>query len=130
MKRSIEVELPWPNAILNPNSRPNVFLKNRVFQEHKNAAYLETRFSMKMNGVDRIALKGEESTLNIALVVRPAIKRRRDEDNLLGRCKAYIDGISKATEINDCNFHYLEQEWPGKDPQKKGSITFRLEWIE
>lgn len=128
--KSISVSLPWPDAVLNPNSRPNIYLKNRVFQEHKNAAFLETRFAMKINGVDKIILKDDDATLNVALVVRPAIKRRRDEDNLLGRCKAYLDGISEATEINDCRFHYLEQEWPGKDPLKKGSITFRIEWGE
>ena len=60
----------------------------------------------------------------------PPSKRRRDEDNLLATCKAYLDGIAFGLKVNDCNFHFLEQAWLQPDPEKKGRIRFCVEWEE
>ncbi len=129
MKRRIEVCLQWPDSRLSPNGRAFRLEKNNIAQDHKLHAITKTVAAMKEAGIKRNDVR-PKGMLLVQLVVLPPSKRRRDEDNLLATCKAYLDGIAFGLKVNDCNFHFLEQAWLQPDPEKKGRIRFCVEWEE
>lgn len=106
---SEEVQLPWPDQKLSPNAAVSRIAKAKVYAGHKRYAALSARKQLK--GFKVRIPEGKERLVGITLIVAPPSHRRMDEDNMLARCKAYIDGIAGALGIDDCRFHYREQEW-------------------
>ena len=104
-KRTLTIELPWPNRALSPNGRIDRFSKARIFKSTKMQAFIVTK----------TALKGQPVRL-------------RDEDNLIANCKSYFDGIAEALNVNDHLFHFREQVWhPDEAP---GKLLIELDWEE
>lgn len=121
--KTLEIELPWPDRALSPNARLHPLAKARAFKAAKARAYVLTKGAL--HG-DMPKLR-DGSRMNLRLVVYPASRRRRDEDNLLASCKALLDGIAAAIGIDDSLFHFREQDW--REPTKPGRLSVILDWV-
>lgn len=124
MKRTIDVELPWPPRGLSPNARLDRFAKASLFKRTKAAASFATMAALKGH---RPAVQSR-SFVNVKLICNPPVLRYRDEDNLIANCKAIFDGIAQKLGVDDHWFHFLEQEW--NDPEAPGRLVVRVEWEE
>lgn len=123
-KRTLTIELPWPNRALSPNGRIDRFSKARIFKSTKMQAFIVTKTALK--GQPARLLAG--TTMNLRLCPIPPILRYRDEDNLIANCKSYFDGIAEALNVNDHLFHFREQVWhPDEAP---GKLLIELDWEE
>lgn len=122
----VSVPLPWPSQDLSPNGRRSIFAKNSRFQEAKTLAAMACRKALREAGVEHVAT---DEKVRVRLVVTPPDRRRRDEDNLLASCKAYLDGIALGLGLDDCRFHFLEQEWMPAD-KKIAAVEFSIAWSE
>lgn len=107
---SKEIVLPFPDKVLSPNVGMGRLEKSRHYKVAKDTAYIHTKRVLGMGYRLRLP-EGQERTVGVTLIITPPSRRRMDEDNMLARCKAYIDGIAVALGIDDCRFHYREQEW-------------------
>ena len=75
------------------------------------------------------SLVGKSGTrLNVQLIIQPPDRRRRDESNMVERCKSFYDGIADALGFDDCLFHHREQVW--LNPKKPGTIVIAIDWEE
>lgn len=124
MKRTIDVDLPWPPRGLSPNVRMNRLAKAQLFKRTKMAAFIATAAALK----GRPAAVQSATTVNVKLICTPPVLRYRDEDNLLANCKATLDGIAQKLGVDDHWFHFLEQEW--HEPEAPGRLVVRLDWEE
>jgi len=48
--------------------------------------------------------EGLDGDCDVVLTFSPPDKRRYDDDNLIARCKAYLDGIADALGVDDSRF--------------------------
>lgn len=125
MKRTLCFSgLPWPGVQLSQNGRSHWAKKAALTKNARTAAAYLCRAAM--DGPLPVLKAGTK--LNVRLIVLPPDNRRRDESNMIERCKAYYDGIADALNIDDCFFHHREQIW--LDPKKPGSISFDIDWEE
>lgn len=125
MKRTLCFSgLPWPGVQLSQNGRSHWAKKAALTKNARNAAAYLCRAAM--DGPLPVLKAGTK--LNVRLIVLPPDNRRRDESNMIERCKAYYDGIADALELDDCIFHHREQIWLGS--KKPGNIGFELDWEE
>ncbi len=124
MKRTIDVDLPWPPRGLSPNARMNRLAKAQLFKRTKMAAFIATAAALKGH---RPAVQSR-SFVNVKLICTPPVLRYRDEDNLIANCKAIFDGIAQKLGVDDHWFHFLEQEW--HEPEAPGRLVVRLDWEE
>lgn len=124
MRKSVEIEMPWPPRGLSPNARLDRFAKATLFKRTKMAAFIATARALDGHKPS----VQSRSVVNVKMICTPPTNRRRDEDNLIANCKAIFDGIAQKLEHDDHNFHFLEQEWrPAVSP---GKIVFRVDWEE
>lgn len=122
---SKEIVLPFPDKVLSPNCGMGRLEKSRHYKAAKTTAYLHTKRAL--GNVYRLRLpEGQERIVGVTLIITPPSRRRMDEDNMLARCKAYIDGVATALDVDDCRFHYREQVW--KPAQKPGSVGFTIDY--
>lgn len=138
-KRSFNVILPWPHRGLSPNSRINRFQKARLFKATKDQACLLTKKALLDHQIGRVKpILDDHSkhfgkrggTVNVQLICTPPTNRYRDEDNMIALCKAVIDGISSAIQVDDCCFHYREQVWFPAKQGNLGSLEVVCDWEE
>lgn len=122
MKRTLTIELPWPNRALSPNSRVDPFSKARIFKSTKMQAFLATKIALK--GLRVVLAPGTH--MNLRLIPTPPVLRYRDEDNLIANCKSYFDGIAEAFKIDDHLFHLREQLW--HPDEKPGKLIIEADW--
>lgn len=94
----MKVKLPWPSRVLFPNARPHWAQKAKAVKMHRTLARLSVNPSaMFPNG-----------KVFWRLDYFPPNRRRRDEDNLISACKAYLDGIAEGLGIDDSRFRLRE----------------------
>lgn len=125
MKRTLCFSgLPWPGVQLSQNGRSHWAKKAALTKNARKAAAYLCRSAL--DGPLPVLKAGTK--LNVRLIVLPPDNRRRDESNMIERCKAYYDGIADALELDDCIFHHHEQIWLGS--KKPGNIGFELDWEE
>lgn len=94
------LNLPWPDASLNPNKRVDRRALIGVKDRQKSAWWALAKASR----IDfrHMARHG----LHIRLTFHPPDARRRDLDNLFSSCKAGLDGFATAIGIDDSLFSY------------------------
>ncbi len=96
----LTVELPWPDARLNPNQS-----KGRHWA---GASALRKNARSDAFVLTRAAMKGPptwpEGEVALTVVFVQPDKRQRDRDNLLAACKPALDGLADALGINDSQF--------------------------
>ena len=73
-KRTLTIELPWPNRALSPNGRIDRFSKARIFKSTKMQAFIVTKTALKGQPVRLLA----GTTMNLRLCPIPPILRYRD----------------------------------------------------
>lgn len=93
----IRIELPWPSNKLSPNARTHYAVKMKITAAHKETAYM----TAKPISFERIILPVRT---HVRIIFHAPDRRKRDLDNLLSSCKAYLDGIAIALGINDSLF--------------------------
>ena len=120
-----EIVLPFPDKVLSPNVGMGRLEKSRHYKVAKDTAYIHTKRVLGMGYRLRLP-EGQERTVGVTLIITPPSRRRMDEDNMLARCKAYIDGVAAALGVDDCRFHYREQVW--KPAQKPGTVGFTIDY--
>lgn len=83
---------PWPDKSLSPNARKVWQSKSTAVKKARADAY----FLAKQSG-----LQMRPGLVRMSLTFNPPDKSHRDLDNLGSRCKAMIDGVFQALELND-----------------------------
>lgn len=109
------IRLPWPPAVLNPNSRVHWHVKAKAAAAHKSdCRYLCQGQDIRALGWDRAAVR---------LTFCPPDRRRRDRDNMLASCKALIDAVAAAAGIDDSRF---ELTIAVGEPVKHGCVVVEI----
>lgn len=91
---TIAIVLPWPHKSLSPNARVHHMAKAREVKKHRQWARWATPARLQVEA-DRLA---------VTVTFNPPSNRRRDSDNLIASCKAYLDGIADSLGIDDSRF--------------------------
>lgn len=103
------ITLPWPDPLLNPNSRAH-------WRPIAKATAAARRYAWAVCNDER-----PQVTPFILVRHTPPDRRLRDQGNMKDALKAYYDGIQDASGINDREFrvHHIFAE-----PQKPGKVEF------
>lgn len=104
------ITLPWPHRSLWPNAR----VDRRAATKHRRAAEEHGFYGVK----ERQFRFSEDATLEF--VFMPPTSRRFDLDNALAACKAYIDGMAKASRCDDSGWSFYARR---KDPWGDGEVV-------
>jgi len=112
------IELPWPPKELSPN-RP---LHWTAKMAHKKRMRDQCKEICKEN--DCSWLIPAEGNIHIKLTFYPPNNRNYDLDNLLARCKASLDGVADAWDINDVRFRPITIDM-GK-PMPNGLVLLEI----
>lgn len=116
----MQIELPWPDSRLSPNSRLSWRAKMQFTEQAKNtgwAAALPCRDGFK-----------DGKQLEARYILHPPDRRRRDQDNVLAALKPAVDGVCSALGIDDSRIKRTVIEW--EEPRKPGMVIMELEKIE
>jgi hypothetical protein len=65
-----------------------------------------------------------ESRIKLTIYARPAVRRDRDDDNLIAACKGFRDGIAQAMGVNDKLFELQPVVWGSSDGKPGGHVYF------
>ncbi len=114
MTHGIEIILPYPSPVLNPNNKSHWRKKWRAQQEQKKIAGWMTMAANK---------PPEKDIYLLEVCFFPPDNRRRDEDNALASMKHAFDGIAEVWGVDDCRFRYLPK-WYSK--VKDGKVIIKL----
>lgn len=87
-----EIVLPWPSSALSPNARGHRLSEAAAAKKARLDAFFATKASKVAAGT------------RLHFIFQPPIFRHHDDDNLIGRVKAYRDGIADAWKVNDRSF--------------------------
>lgn len=98
-ERALELVLPWPSKDLSPNAR--VHWRDKA-KATKAARQLAVVLAFEAGWRDACLPPGRLH-LWIDIYQAPG-KKLPDDDNMLGRCKAYRDGIAQVLGIDDRRF--------------------------
>lgn len=97
MSQRLVITLPLPDRVLSPNARCHWATKSRAVK----AARATAQYAATVAGGACQWL----TTARIDIRAFHTINRRRDRDNLIASCKAYLDGLADAGLIaNDSGF--------------------------
>lgn len=110
--------LPWPSNVLSPNARHHWATLSKAKKKAKADAYWIAREA----GLDPV----NSGRCNVKLTFYPPARYRYDEDGLVSRMKAALDGISAAIGIDDHAFH-IEAIQRGPI-EKNGMVKVELEF--
>lgn len=91
----MRIKFPWPHKDLSPNGRKHRMEVARLKKRAKSDAFFEASAHE-----DCRAFRGA-SGVHVDLVFLPPDRRKRDLDNMLGSCKAMLDGLSEAIGVDD-----------------------------
>jgi crossover junction endodeoxyribonuclease RusA len=92
MSESLKITLPMPALLLTPNGRGHWARKAKATKAARELA----RLLALAQGLPETAPTHYRLTYHW-----PTPRRRRDDDNCVGGCKAYLDGICSALRIDD-----------------------------
>jgi len=98
-ERALELVLPWPSKDLSPNGRVHWRVKAKAT---KAARQLAVVLAFEA-GLRDAWLPPGRLHLWIDIYQAPG-KKLPDDDNMLGRCKAYRDGLAQVLGIDDKRF--------------------------
>lgn len=114
-----ELILPWPSKDLSPNARVHWGTRRRAVAAAKQTAFV---LALKA-GWKGQQLPAGRLHLWIDFYQQPG-KVMPDDDNLLGRFKAYRDGIAEALGIDDRLF--VSHPMTHEERRKGGQVVVRL----
>jgi crossover junction endodeoxyribonuclease RusA len=103
---ALRIELSWPAAELSPNASKH----HMVVHRFKKAAKLEAGWATKI--ARPFDWSPPEGKIPIHLIAHPPMAwRTGDDDNLVARVKAHLDGIAEVLGVNDRVFQAPTVEW-------------------
>jgi len=115
--------LPWPKPTLSPNRRGHWATKASAVKTAR-----RTAGNVMLAAIaDRGIVRPVAGPVKVILWCHPPDRRRRDWDNLVASCKAYIDGIADALRVDDSKFQ-LDVRFG--DPVKDGRIEVQIPLTE
>lgn len=97
--RALELVLPWPSKDLSPNGRVHWSRKAKATKHARQTAVVLAHEA----GWRALQLPAGKLHLWVSFHQAPG-KALPDDDNMLGRFKAYRDGIAQALGIDDKRF--------------------------
>ena len=98
-ERALQLVLPWPSKELSPNGRVHWRVKAKATKAARELAVITA------HEAGWRALKFPPGKLHLWIDCYQAPgKKLPDDDNMVGRCKAYRDGIAQAMGIDDGRF--------------------------
>ena len=123
-RRTMIIELPFPDARLNPNqSNGKSWKSTLVYRDAaKQTGYIQARSAL------------ENQTLppapyySISITFLPPDRRHRDADNLHAAMKNYIDGVCSALKINDAKFRSITLSFG--EPRNPGATIVEIKPLE
>lgn len=111
-----EVILPWPPRALWPNDRTD---RRRATPQRR--AYKEAAWALCLEaGLARLPY----DALHVSLTFCPPTRGRRDLDNMVAAIKAGLDGIVRATKVDDSAWTLSIQRG---DPEQPGCVRVRID---
>ncbi len=93
---TVEIILPWPPAILNPNNMSHWTAKAKAKKAHGVYCWVLARKNVPVF---------PEGSIRLELVMHPPNRRHRDLDNFLSSLKSGLDFVAQAWGINDKRFN-------------------------
>ncbi|MDC9651496.1 RusA family crossover junction endodeoxyribonuclease [Xanthomonas perforans] len=111
----ITLTLPWPSKDLSPNARVHWSRKAKATKCARQLAVLAA-FQAGWKG-----LQLPEGRLHLWLDFYPPTRQMPDDDNMLGRCKAYRDGLAHVLGIDDQRF--ISHPLVRAEPRKGGEVV-------
>ena len=105
----MQITLPWPPAVLNPNKRVHWSVKSKATKAYRKACYVLCLEA----GLRGIPWDGD---IHLWIDFVPPDRRGRDQDNMISSAKALFDGLSDALSVNDKRFRlhpYVRDEVGG-----------------
>lgn len=99
-----ECDLPWPPRSLSPNARQHWAAHARAKKKYRNACFLSV-LEARLPGVP-------DGPLLVTLEFLRPDRRRYDQDGLLARMKAGLDGVAEALGVDDHRFDLQKPLFP------------------
>lgn len=93
MTNKYNIEYPWFNKVLNPNSRKHWAVVASAKKKQRQSARLLTKGKPKPIDYD------------IDIIFNPPCNRKRDKDNCLAAIKGLLDGVADAWGVDDHLFN-------------------------
>jgi len=116
------IHFPWPSNKLSPNARLHFMAVARVKKRAKADAHYLAKNQL------RLMLPIRAEVINVTCEFFPPRNANYDDDGLLSRMKASLDGISEAIGIDDSKFR-MKGARRGH-VVKDGCVKVELEWDE
>ena len=113
----ITIVLPWPDKILSPSAR----VKHWAPKAAAVKLAKEMAFCRVLNRHDDLG----DVDLEIEYIFHPPDRRKRDLDNMVAACKAYLDGACQGLRIDDSQIKLVKPiRWGAL--VKGGSVELRI----
>lgn len=110
------ITLPWPHKDLSPNARVHWAARSRQVKKHRNWG----KESALAAGARGLAW----DSASVCVTFHPPARHHYDDDNLLARSKALLDGIADATKIDDSKWSISIKRG---EPVKNGLVVVTLQ---
>lgn len=115
----LELALPWPSKDLSPNARVHWRDRSKATKAARQTAVL---LAFKAGWRDAWLPEGRLH-LWINFYQAPG-KKLPDDDNMIGRCKAYRDGIAQVLGIDDKRF--ISHPYVSNERRPGGQVVVRI----
>lgn len=117
---TVRLELPWPPATLSPNGRTHWATKAKAVKAYRATCGFECAIQTRAV----VRLDDSDAPLRLVLVFVPPDRRHYDQDNLLARMKAGIDGVCVRLHVNDRRIRETIVSFA--EPRKPGAVRLEL----
>tara|TARA_R100001510_G_scaffold54814_1_gene57938 strand:- start:1320 stop:1697 length:378 start_codon:yes stop_codon:yes gene_type:complete len=103
----LNIRLPFPSSKLSPNSRLHWAQRHRASKQAKGDACMLTMQAIQSSGIPEASLQHvlQLPQIDVRLFFHPSAKYRYDQDNLIARMKAALDGVSATLGVDDVKFN-------------------------
>ena len=127
MGKMLIVKLPMPAAVLSPNARPKHWgQRSRAAKKARSDAAFAATAAIREQGISIPFVRAKVDPRWIFCV-----KRKRDDDNLTGWCKAYRDGMADAGVVrNDNDFIWMPPVQLVDPTARRPSVHFLITELE
>ena len=115
----MELALPWPSKDLSPNARVNRWRKAEATASARQLAAIRAYNA----GWKLTQLPAGRLYFWIDCYQAPG-KKLPDDDNMVGRCKAYRDGIAQILGIDDGRF--VSRPFVHNERRPGGEVVIRI----
>lgn len=117
---TVTIVLPYPDAGLSPNARTHFRAKAALARGAHDDGFIATKAAYIGS-----QYAYQSFNLPLRLTFHAPDKRGRDLDNAYASCKATLDGVAEALQINDRQFWPVTLRWG--DVEKPGKVVLELE---